>query len=162
MAYSALCSERRNLCATRHGHLQSREGYLPPSLRGSVKETKQLRLSWKGVLALIVGGLFTSFLFDRFGRFDLASPTLFSALVIGIAVTIKWKLRRHPWFWITVTTVVALHILLILLVPWTTRWIPALVVTPFCIVDLIVVLAIFKCVERLVGRISGSDETFSS
>ena len=99
----------------------------------------------------MVGTLLIAFLFDRFGRFDLASPTLFSALVIGFAITIKWELRRHLWFWITLTVIVVLHILLILLVPWTTKWIPALVVTPFCIADLVVILTIIKLVEKLVG-----------
>lgn len=45
-------------------------------------------------------------LFDYFGRFDLARPTLVSMAVLGFAIAVKWKLRGRVWFWITMTVFV--------------------------------------------------------
>ena len=47
---------------------------------------------------------------------------------------------------------VAIHSTLILLIPWTTKWIPALVVIPFAMADLYAVLAVIAFVERIVER----------
>jgi hypothetical protein len=41
----------------------------------------------------------------------------------------KSKLRRQAWFWIAMTVSAALHVPLILFVPWTARWVPALAIT---------------------------------
>jgi hypothetical protein len=44
---------------------------------------------------------------------------------------------------------VAIHVPLILLVPWSSRWIPAIIKLPFCIVDLLLILGIISTVEKL-------------
>jgi len=81
-----------------------------------------------------------------------ARPVLCNVAMLGIAIAIKWKLRRRLWFWITVIVLVAIHSTLILLIPWTTKWIPALVVIPFAMADLYAVLAVIAFVERIVER----------
>ena len=60
--------------------------------------------------------------------------------MLGIATAIKRKLRRYMWFWGTMIILAALHVLLVLLVPWTPKWIPALVVILIGIADLYVML----------------------
>ena len=92
------------------------------------------------------------FLFDRFGKLDLARPTLYSVAMIAIAIAMRWKLRRQMWFWITMTVLVALHVLLILFVPWTAKWAPAIVIIPIGIADLYAMLAILSLVGKLVER----------
>ncbi len=132
------------------------------SLRGSLKEIKQLRLSWKGVLGVIAGTILIGLLFLRFGRFDLARPAILSLGMIVFAIRVKWELKRRVWFWITMTVIVALHIPLILFVPWTTRWIPALVVTPICFADFVVILAIIKLLEKRLEKPTSRDARASS
>ena len=114
----------------------------------SLKESKRLRLSWKGGLALFLGAMPVAWLFDRFGRYDLARPTLFSALVVGFAVAWKWELRGRAWFWAVMVALVALHLPIILYVPWTTRWIPALVAMPFLYADFALMTTIVKRLEK--------------
>ena len=63
-----------------------------------------------------------------------------SASIVALAIALRWKLRRHLWFWVTMTFLAALHLLLILFVPWTTRWIPTVVIAPIGIADLYVML----------------------
>ena len=91
-------------------------------------------------------------LFVRFGRFELARPTLFSIVVIVFAMTMKWELRRCMWFWAVMLTIAALHLPLILCVPWTTRWIPALVMTPIAAADVVGIVALITLLEKQFGK----------
>lgn len=122
-----------------------------------MKTNKQLRLSWKGVFAVMGGTLLIGLLFVYFGRFDLAPPTLFSILVIAVAIKMKWVLRKRVWFWAAMVAITALHIFLIVCVSWTTRWIPALVITPILVADLVVILAIIIFLEKLFEKAHPSD-----
>jgi hypothetical protein len=70
--------------------------------------------------------------------------------MIGIATALRWKLRRHLWFWVTMTVITALHVPLILYVPWTTKWAPAFMMVPIGLVDLYAMLAIIAVVESYV------------
>jgi hypothetical protein len=115
-------------------------------------EGSQLRLGWKGILAVIAGTIVIGGLFLYFGIFRLARPTLFSAAMIGIAIAAKWRLRRRVWFWSTMLTIAALHIPLILCVPWNTKWIPAFAITPVAIADLAIILAIINLLEKLFDK----------
>ena len=52
--------------------------------------------------------------------------SLVSLAMVASAITLRWKLSRHVWFWITMTFLAALHLPLILFVPWTTSGFPPL------------------------------------
>jgi hypothetical protein len=75
-------------------------------------EDRKMRLPWWGVLCVILGGLPVLILFDYFGKFNLARPTLTSAVVVVVAIALRWKLKGHVWFWITMTILAALHVLI--------------------------------------------------
>jgi hypothetical protein len=115
-------------------------------------EDKKIRLPWWGVLCIVAGGLPLLFLFDHFGKLALARPVLDSAAMVSIAIAMRWRLRRHVWFWITMTALAALHVPLILFVPWTTKWVPAIVIIPIGIADLYAMLAILSVVGKFVER----------
>lgn len=117
-------------------------------------EGKQLRLSWKSGLAVFGGTIIIALLFLYFGKLELARPTVFSIGAVGIAVAVKWKLKNRTWFWAAIVMIAALHIPLILFVPWTTRWIPAIVMTPFLIADIAIILALIKLLEKLIDKSS--------
>jgi hypothetical protein len=120
-------------------------------IQDDIKALQQMRLPWWGVLCVVVSSALIAWLFDHFGRFELARPVLYSIGMLGVAVAIKRKLRGHVWFWGTMTVLAALHVLLILLVPWTAKWIPALVVIPIAIADVYVMLWVVSFVGRLMG-----------
>jgi len=98
----------------------------------------------------MIGTLLMALPFVYFRRFDLARPSIMSALMVAIAIALRWKLKRHVWFWITVTVLAALHLPLILFVPWTTKWIPAVVIAPFGIADLYVMLWVISVIGKFV------------
>jgi hypothetical protein len=125
--------------------------------KNDIKAAKKIRLPWWVQLCLVVGSALSAALFDHFGRFDLVLPVLNSIIVLGFLVALKWKLRRFVWFWITVTIVAALHVPLILLIPWTTKWVPALAIAGIDTADFCVVLGILLIVGRFVETTNTSE-----
>lgn len=126
-------------------------------LDSDLHAAKKLRLPWWGVLCWMAACALFVWLLDHFGKFDLARPVLYSIGMLAVTVAIKRKLRCHVWFWGTVIIFVLLHLLLILFVPWTSNWIPAVVVIPFAIVDLYAMLAVVALVGRFFERNSASE-----
>jgi len=116
------------------------------------KALKKMRLPWWGAFLGVVASFLGSWAFDHFGRLDLAVPALFGIAVFGIAIAVKWKLRRHVWFWITMMAIVALHIVLVVAVPWPTSWIPAIVLVPIGAADLYLMLVIVVFVQKYMER----------
>lgn len=121
---------------------------LANDVKGDIKAAKKIRLPWWGVLCVIIGSLPAYWLFDHFGRLNIALPTLNGVGMLGFAIAVKWKLRRRVWFWITMAVIAALHVPLILFVPWGTRWVPALAIAAIDSADLVVILAILAVVGK--------------
>jgi hypothetical protein len=108
------------------------------------QEDKQMRMSWRGGLFVFFGTILLALLFVSIGRFELA--------MVGLVITMRWKLRKHVWFWITVTILAALHLPLILFLPSTTRWIPAILIAPIGIADLYAMLWVISVVAKSKGE----------
>ncbi len=120
-----------------------------PSLNKVINaEDRKMRLPWWGVLCVILGALAVLIFFDHFGRLALARPTMISAAMVVIAIVMRWRLKRHVWFWITMIVFAALHVLLILFVPWTAKWVPALAIIPIGIADLYLMLWVLSIVGK--------------
>ena len=81
----------------------------------------------------------------------LAAWVFSGALVMSIKFF--WGRRRHLWFWLTVAVLTALHVMLVVYVPWpgihTTIGGPALV--PFGLLDVAIMCGCFKLVEKVMG-----------
>ena len=94
--------------------------------RGKVftAKDKKMRLSWPQVLLVMAVSALVCAVLLRVGKFGLVRPTLYSTAMIGSAIAMRWSLRRNTWFWSIIAVAVALHVLLILYVPWTTQWWP--------------------------------------
>lgn len=75
----------------------------------------------------------------------------FCAIALVISVQIFWERRRHLWFWVMVSILTGLHVLLVLRVPWpsphTTIGGPAFV--PVGLLDVGITCGCFKLVETL-------------
>jgi hypothetical protein len=125
-------------------------------------EDRKMRLSWRGILCVMFGTLLLALPFVYFRRFDLARPSIMAALMVTIAIALRWKLRRYLWFWATMTFLVGLHLPLILFIPWTTRWIPAVVIAPVGVADLYAMLWLLSVVGRIMEEPKPSNEEHSS
>lgn len=116
------------------------------------EEDRQMRLPLWAYPFVIVGSALMYFVFDHFGKAAIARPTFYSVAIISITIAMRWKLRGHVWFWATMAVFGALHALLILLVPWADKWIPALVVIPVGIADSYAMLWIISIVAKSKGE----------
>jgi len=132
---------------------------LAKDVGNQIKTAKKLRLPWWGVLCGIIGSFLCAWLFDNFGKLALVLPTLNSIAVIGFMLVFKRKLWPHAWFWITVAVLAALHVPMVLFVPWTTRWIPALAIAVIDSADFCLILWILAVIEKLVGRPKSIEES---
>ncbi|MFI5115774.1 MAG: hypothetical protein ACHP8B_03655 [Terriglobales bacterium] len=120
-------------------------------LKREIQEAKELHLSWRTRLFIFIVGAPTVFLFGIYGRLELAMPLIIIIGMHGLVILFKWKLRRQTWFWIAMTVSAALHVPLILFVPWHTRWVPALALAVIASADFCLILWILLVVERLMG-----------
>ena len=116
------------------------------------EEDRRMRLPLWGYIFIPIGAFSLFALFDRFGKLALARPTLFSISIIIIAVAMRWRLKAHVWFWITMALLAALHAPLILFIPWTTKWIPVLAIIPIGIADLYSMLWVISVVAKSKGE----------
>jgi len=107
-----------------------------------------MRLPLWGYIFIPVGAFLLSAFFDHFGKLALARPTVFSVSIVIITIAMRWKLKGHAWFWITMASLAALHVPLILFIPWTTKWISVLVIIPIGIADSYAMLWVLSVVGK--------------
>lgn len=121
-------------------------------IRDDLRDAKRIRFSsWAMVCWLATCGVIV-WLLDSLDRFDLALPTLNSIAVIGFLAVLKRPFWRRGWFIVTIAVLALLHIPIIVFVPWTTKWIPALLVAVIDSADLVAMLALFAVAKRLADR----------
>jgi hypothetical protein len=120
---------------------------LTNDVRGEIKAAKKLRMPGWVVVCLMIGTLLCIWLFDSFGKLDFVLPTMNTILVLGFLLVLKQKLWRLGWFWWTMAVIAALHVPLILFVPWTSRWVPALAIAAIDSLDFCLVIGILAVVR---------------
>lgn len=118
----------------------------------ALKVDTKMRLHWRGILCVMAASLLICWLFDHFGRFDLARPVMALFAVIGFVIAMRRDLVRYAWFWITMILLVALHIPMLLFIPWTTNWVPAVTTAGICTIDLYVMLTVVYFVEKFMAK----------
>ena len=126
-------------------------------LKNDIDAAKRIRLPWWVLLPGVIVAAFSAALFDHFGKLYLVLPVLNSMAVLGFLVALKWKLRTRMWFWITMLIFAALHVPLILFIPWTTKWVPALAIAAIDSADFCVILAILSVVEKYMDGQNASE-----
>ena len=126
-------------------------------IKNDIREAKAIRIPWWGMLCWMAACGLVELLLLRLGRFDLGLPALNSIAVVGFAIALKRKLGRHVWFWGIMAAIAALHVPLVLFVPWGTRWVPALAIAAIDSGDLIAILAILAVVGKFMERPEASE-----
>lgn len=98
------------------------------------------------IIAMLVS-LPVAILVDHFdpGRGAAAGASL--ALMIG-AVRVFWYLRRHAWFWMAIAALAVIHVVLVILIPWSNKSFPAPELWPIVIADFAAICGFIKLVEK--------------
>lgn len=127
---------------------------LTHELKREIQEAKKLRrLSWRTKLLMVVIGTPMFFLYlIHGGRLELFWPSVLTVIVLGVVIRFKWKLRKQAWFWAAMAVIAVLHILWVLFVPWTTKWIPVFVYIGLATADFVLILWILLVVEKFMGK----------
>jgi hypothetical protein len=112
---------------------------------------QKLRLPWWGVWCCVLPALPFFIVLNHRGRLDLALPILASVATIALVIILKRQLAKHAWFWGLILLFSALHVALIWLVPWPTRWVFPLISAGIASADFCVLLVIISLVEVLIG-----------
>lgn len=68
------------------------------------------------------------------------------------AIRACWHLRRHAWFWIVLAVMVALHVALVVFIPWGDKSYPGYTLLPVAGLDYGIVYGSFKLAERVMSR----------
>lgn len=121
-------------------------------VKREIKQAKKLRLPGWGIVFVFIGSFVCSTLFDHFGRLDLGLPVLNCIGVLGFIIALMRKLWLHPWFWVTMAFIAALHALLIIFVPWTSNWVPAMAVAGIDSLDFCLILWILAIAEKFMKK----------
>ena len=122
------------------------------ALKASGHKNRMDKLSRKSALVAMVCSLPLYFLFDYLGNPGRGEAAGICAAITLVVVQAFWDLRRSLWFWVTIATVVLLHVPLILLVSWTNKSYPGVVLLPLALVDFFVVYGCFKLFESVAQK----------
>jgi len=72
--------------------------------------------------------------------------------VVMVAIRTCWRMRKHLWFWVTAGILIALHVLLVLLIPWSDKSYPGLTLMPIGFADFLIMYGCFRLVEKLMKK----------
>jgi len=90
-------------------------------------------------------------LFDHLGKPEIGHLVYF--VIVPIAVVIKscWELRSRLWFWLTMISIVALHVPLIMHISKPLYGVRGREMYFLVVVDALAILAVIGLVEKLTG-----------
>jgi hypothetical protein len=130
-----------------------------PGFEKSDERKKQLT-NWLWFLAAMALTSPLFFLFNSLGKSGTGRVAWLSAMAVFIAMKVRWELRNYVWFWLTMACIVGAHVPLVMLVPWTSRWIPAVGLLPIVVADLALIFGCLHLVEkwRAPKRLSRAEE----
>jgi hypothetical protein len=116
------------------------------------------RADWTGlVITAVVAPVF--FLFAYLGKPEMGFTAI---IVLGLsifAVKLRWKLRKHVWFWAIIGIILALHVPLLFIIRWPHTSVPTIAYSlPLGMMDFLLIMGSIGLAEKLFSKDSSSDE----
>jgi hypothetical protein len=112
-----------------------------------IQRKKLISTSW--VFMSIIATSPVCLIFLYFGMPGSARAGWFLAGMTTIAVKIRWDLHNRVWFWPTIVLISFAHCYAVIAIPWTSRWVPATLIFPFCAADGIAILGVLQMLSKL-------------
>lgn len=117
--------------------------------KSDLRTARGLRLPLRIGMFIMFGSMGVYYLLYRTGRPELALPLVVGLLSLVFVLKVKWRLRGRLWFWIAVVVLTLLQNLLVLVIPWTDKWVPAVVTIPIATGYLVGLIALLSVLEAL-------------
>lgn len=96
------------------------------------------------------------FLFWFLGKFETGIVAAICSTVVLWIVRIRWDLRKHVWFWVTISFAMLLQVPVVLLIPWNDRTLNRATLFPGMVLDYCLVYGAIKLVEKLMTKRDGA------
>ena len=102
-------------------------------------------------------------LFVYLGKVDMGLAVFIVLGMAIFAIKIRWNLRKHFWFWATISFVLALHVYLLFFVRLPQGWLAglgklhAIGLLPIGVAELLLILGAVELAEKLFSNNSSSD-----
>lgn len=114
-----------------------------------VEIQKKKSLNTKAVLLILLATSPIFLIFLYLGRPGNARAGWILSAVVIMAAKVRWDLHDKAWFWPTIVVIALVHAIAIIMVPWTSKWVPAAIIFPFCALDGVAILGILQLLEKL-------------
>lgn len=111
------------------------------------------RLTKRAALVVTLFAVLLYFVFEYVGGSAAGRIASICTAMIMTAVWMRWDLRKRVWFWVTIAILVFLHLPLVMLVPWTNKNYPGIVLLPVALLDLAIVYGSIKLAEKVMKRV---------
>jgi hypothetical protein len=116
------------------------------------------RADWTGTIigALLVPVFFS---FAYVGKAEMGFTVCIVLGMVMLAIKLRWRLRRHAWFWLTIAVISALHIPFLFIARWPQTKIPTIAFSmPIAIVDFLLISGALSLAEKVFSKDHSSDE----
>lgn len=98
-------------------------------------------------------------LFVYLGKAEMGFTVTLVLGMVMIAIYVRWKLRKHVWFWVAIASILFLHIPLFFAVRWPETNVPMIVYAmPIGIADFLLINGAISLAEKLFSKDSSSEE----
>jgi hypothetical protein len=125
---------------------------LVSAIKREIRQAQKIRLPVWSYVPLISASFLVCWAFDEVGKFNMALPAMNAVAVFAFLLVLKRNLLRRGWFWAVMSVFAALHVAVVLLVPWTDKWVPALVIGGIGSLDIVAILAVLVVTARALGE----------
>jgi len=99
------------------------------------------------------------FVFVVLGKAEMGFNLILVLGLVMIAVKLRWKLRRHAWYWVTIAFVLLLHIPFLFFVHWPQSNIPTIAYSlPLGITDFLLISGAISLAQRIFVKNGSSDD----
>lgn len=119
---------------------------------------RQGRADWTGT---VIGGLLVPvfFCFVYLGKAEMGFTVCIALGMVMVAIKLRWKLRRHAWFWATIALILALHIPFLFIVRWPQTKIPTIAFSlPLGIADFLLISGAISLAEKFFSKGHSANE----
>ena len=110
------------------------------------------RADWTGIIVtVLMSPVF--FLFVYLGKAEMGFTAYLVACVAAVAIKLRWKLRKHVWFWGTIALALGVQIPLLFIVRWPRTNVPTIVYSvPFGIAEFLLISVALRLAQRMFSK----------